>query len=304
MARESRYGRAVGTWRGGWTVVALALALAAPARADEAAVPARPFRAPQVFDVSRPILFQDDFAGGTFGRWNFSEDDRYRLLRETPERLRVVEAPGRPGCYAVRCFVPRAPNSFRAEISLPHESGWQERWYGERLLIPADWVPDATRGHDLVMQWHAIPGNGKPTNPNLEISVGGTNWFVRQTYGEPPDHKRGGTTMLPDPVRPGAWVRWVIHARWSPRADGLIQIWQDDRLVFEREGTNVYTNLGVDYTPYLKTGLYRPEWHTDTPEKRALFDRIVTAVSNKTVYVTDVKVGDARAGRGLVAPAP
>ncbi len=266
--------------------------------------PVRPFRAPQVFDPAGPLLFQDDFASGQFGRWNFSEDDRYRLAAATPERIAVVDAPGRPGRKAARFVVPRAPNSFRAEISLPHEKGWQERWYGARVLIPEGWVADTNRGHDIVLQWHAIPGNGKPTHPNLEISVGGANWHVRQSYGDPPDRKQGWKAMLDDPLRPGAWAAWVIHAAWSPDTSGLLQIWKDGQLVVERRGPNVYGNLGLTYTPYLKTGIYRPEWHTDTPEKRAAFDRVVTAATNKVVYVTDVKVGDARAGFDLVAPPP
>lgn len=281
--------------RCGWGVALIAVVSAFSLAVRAADPPVRRPGAPEVFDLSQAVIFHDDFASGRFGRWNFSEDDRYGLAAPTPERIAIVDAPGRAGCKAVRFSVPRAPDSFRAEISLPHEKGWQERWYGERVLIPADWTIDTSRGHDIVMQWHAIPGNGKPTNPNLEISVGGTNWHVRQTFGEPPDHKRGWQADLADPLRPGEWVAWVVHAKWSPRDDGLIQIWKDGRLVVERAGPNVYGNLGLEYTPYLKTGIYRPEWHTDTPEKRASFDRVVAAATNKVVYVTDVRIGDARA---------
>jgi hypothetical protein len=72
------------------------LLLAAAAAAEDG--PKRPFRAQHVFDYRQSIVFQDDFRSGRFGRWNFSEDDRYGLLQETPDRMRIVNAPGlKPG---------------------------------------------------------------------------------------------------------------------------------------------------------------------------------------------------------------
>ena len=163
-------------------LIALCMFVATAAVAED--MPTRPFRAQHVFDYSQSIVFQDDFRSGRFGRWNFSEDDRYGLFQESPARMQIVDAPGLGvGCRAVRFVVPRAPNSFRAELSLPHENGFQERWYGERVMVPADWVFDPNRGGDIVMQWHAIPGNWRATFPNLAISIQQSNWVVRQSYG-------------------------------------------------------------------------------------------------------------------------
>ena len=216
-----------------------------------------------------------------------------------------MEAPGlADGRRAARFTVPRAPNSFRAEISLPHEDGFNERWYGERVLVPADWVFDPNRGNDLVMQWHAIPGNWRATFPNLEISIGNTNWFIRQSYGSAQTKPTRTSERLADPVKPGAWTSWVVHAKWSPSADGLLQIWKDGKLVLGRKGTNVYSTIGVAYTPYLKTGIYHPEWHIDKDGKKEAFEREWAVATNKVIFVTDVKVGSDRAKYEDVAPAP
>ena len=267
--------------------------------------PIRPFRAKDVFDSGQALLFHDDFATGRFFRWNFSEDDRYRLKNVNPERIRIVEAPGLgSGRKATLFCVPRAPNSFRAEISLPHEKGFNERWYGERVLIPKEWVFDPNRGNDIVIQWHAVPGNWRATYPNLEISIGNTNWFIRQSYGSAQTKPTRVNERLADPVRPGAWVSWVVHAKWSPNADGLLQIWKDGKLVMEHKGTNVYSTIGVAYTPYLKTGIYHPEWHLDKEGKKQSFERERVAATNKVIYVTDVKVGGEKATYGDVAPMP
>jgi hypothetical protein len=287
------------------TTLALLAVLAAPLTPDViGAAPTRPFRAKDVFDTRQAIVFQDDFRTGTFERWNFSEDDRYKLLKETPERIQIVDAPGLgAGRKAVRFTVPRAPNSFRAEISLPHENGFQERWYGGRVLIPHDWVFDPNRGEDIVLQWHAIPGNWRATFPNLSIAVQQESWHIRQSFGHAQASPTRTSLKLDGQVQRGSWVTWVIHAKWSPGPEGVLQIWKDGMLVADRKGPNVYGTIGVEYTPYLKTGIYHPAWHTDTAEKRAIFDRENPVATTKVVYVTDIKIGDARASYDSVAPA-
>lgn len=280
------------------------LALQSPILAqDSGNSPRRPFRAQHVFDLTRPIIFRDSFQSGQFGRWNFSEDDRYRLMNATPERISIVDAPGLPaGEKAVRFFVPRGPDSFRAEISLPSEKGFNERWYGQRVFIPEEWVFDPGKGNDIVMQWHAVPGNGKPTYPNLEISIGNDRWFIRQSFGSAQTKPTRTNTKLDELLKRGVWVSWVIHAKWSPNDDGLLQIWKDAKVVFERKGPNVYGTIGVDYTPYLKTGIYHPEWHLDTESKRSAFEKEQTEAVSKVVYVTNCKIGDERARYDDVAP--
>jgi len=258
--------------------------------------------AEDVFNFQQPILFDDNFQSGRFTKWIFSEDDRYDLVEPTRERIQIVDAPDLAGKKAVRFDVPRGTNSFRAEISLPYEKGFNERWYGERFYIPRDWVFDPNRGNDLVMQWHAIPGNWRATFPNLEISIGNTNWFIRQSYGAAQAGPTRTSLKLDGFVQRGTWVSWVVHAKWSPGTNGLIQIWKDGKLVVDKPGTNVYSTIGVEYTPYLKTGIYHPEWHFDQEGKSEAFAREIPAAMNKVIYATEIKVGDERAKYEDVAP--
>jgi hypothetical protein len=281
------------------------LASAADAQKPAAAAPVkvRHFSAKEVFDYRQPVIFHDDFRSGQFGKWRFSENDNYEILQENPDRIKIMDAPSLgSGRKAVRFMVRRAPDSFRSELSLPHEPGFQERWYGERILVPPDWVFDPERAVDIVMQWHAIPGNWRATFPNLEISIGNTNWIVRQSFGNAQEKPTRTNQKLGDAVQPGQWVSWVVHAKWSPGDAGLLQIWKDHKLVLERQGPNVYSTIGVEYTPYLKTGIYRPEWHLDKPEKRVAFDRAMPVATNKVIYVTDLKIGNERARYEDVAP--
>ncbi|MGB0991218.1 MAG: polysaccharide lyase [Akkermansiaceae bacterium] len=256
----------------------------------------RRFRTHQVFSKTGPIIYQSDFAKHKLHLLNISEDNRYARPKNDPARLKIVPAPGlAKGIMAAQFTVPRKPNSYRSEISLPHEKGFQERWYGITHYLPKDWQIDHNRGADIVMQWHGIPGNFRATYPNLEISIQGEHWEVRQSYGSPQTKPTRTRTILKPPLQPGTWANWVIHAKWSPKADGLLRIWKNDQLVFEKKGPNLYGTIGIDYTPYLKTGIYHPEWYFNKPRKKELFEKDKNPVKKKETYVAKIIVGNEKA---------
>ena len=70
----------------------------------------------------------------------------------------------------------------------------------------------------------------------------------------------------------------------------------------DAKGTNVYSTIGVEYTPYLKTGIYHPEWHLDKDGRREAFDKETPVATNIIIYVTDIKMGNERAKFEDVAP--
>ena len=262
----------------------------------------RRFSAGQVFDYKQPILFESDFGGQGLDKWNLSEDDRYRLARTNPNRLRITSAPGMVGgAKAVRFFVPREPNSFRAEISLPSEKGFNERWYGILTYVPEDWKVDPNNGADILIQWHAIPGNWRSTNPNLTICIQKSNWQVRRNFGSPQKNPERKLHNLAKPFQPGAWVSWVIHAKWSPGKNGLVRIWKDEDLVLDQKGSNVYGTIGKEYTPYLKTGIYHPEWHLNSDGRKKRYAEEIPGVTEKEAYLAKVVVGSKDATYEMMA---
>lgn len=260
--------------------------------------------AAEVFDSTKPVLFAEDFTAGNFDKWKLSLEADYRLATPPPERIAIVDAPELgPGRKAARLVVPRAPNSYRAELALPHETGCRERWYGARTLVPADWVIDPGKGGTIVLQWHGIPGNWRATFPNLQISIDGAKWRIRRNFGAAQTGTTREDIVLEEPLQPGKWVAWTIHAKWSTKEDGLLRIWRDGKLVAEKTGANVYTTIGVEYTPYLKTGVYHANWNLRTEGRQNAFER-ESPVKEKSIHVTDLKVGDERARYEDIAPAP
>jgi hypothetical protein len=262
-----------------------------PLAAEPAPVPAKAAKASPVFKTGEKILFESDFSHSGFGPMKISEDARYNIASPTPDRLGLVDAPGMPAGTKAACFtVPRAANRFRSELSLPHEPGFQERWYGVSQFVPADWKPDMNPGSDIVIQWHAIPGNGKATNPNLDIAIHGKKWVVHRAYGDPHKGPTRATKELDLALEPGNWSNWIIRAKWSPREDGRIEIWHNGRQVFEHTGPNAYGTIGVDYTPYLKTGIYHPEWNFSKAGREERFAKDLDPVVRKQIHVAKVVV--------------
>jgi hypothetical protein len=161
------------------------------------------------------------------------------------------------------------------------------------------------------MQWHGIPGNFRATYPNLDIAVQNDKWIITRSFGDPKTAPTRDHATIEESIKPGSWVSWVVHAKWSPDENGLLEIWKDGKIVFDRKGSNVYGTIGVEYTPYLKTGIYHPFWHVtgDASRKddasRAAFDAETasnTPVKNKTVYITDFKMGNEHVTYNDVAP--
>lgn len=276
-----------------------------PATAPAAAIAGKKSkrRAQEIFDYRQRTIFAEDFSARNLDRWKLSQDDQYGIPEPNAKRLEIVDAPNfGPGRKAVRFTVDRKPNEFRSEIALPHEAGFQERWYAARLLVPQEWIIGATRGGDIVLQWHAIPGNWRATFPNLAISIKNDRWGIQQSFGSPQTKPDRTSTKIDDRVKPGEWVSWVVHAKWSPDADGKLRIWKDGQLVLDRDGPNVYGTIGVKYTPYMKTGIYHPEWRVETDAQRQVFEAEKPLAVKKVIYVTDLKVGDERAAYEDVAP--
>ncbi|WP_264448417.1 polysaccharide lyase [Bacillus cereus] len=242
--------------------------------------------------INDPIMLEDSFQSG-LEKWKISINDPENpnnLDTETiMQRVHVVDAPDMPGDHkAVQFFVPHSQGQFRSEIAQPHEEGFHERWYTARIYIPQDWVFDTNSGIDIVMQWHAVLGNERVDKdfPELAIAVEGNRWSIQRAFGPAANIKRDSKT-LDEPVQKGVWSSWVIHAEWSSRNNGLLQIWKDGKVVWKVQGPNAYATRAR--TPYLKTGIYHPHWNPK------YFELEAGPVKERKIFIADVKIGNERA---------
>lgn len=256
-------------------------------------------------------LFANNYDAGSFQSWaKFTLDDVYAVELAPPrstwgqqERIKLVAAPlsEKSGNHAVQFTVPRALNSFRAELALTQEPGFQERWYGLRIFVPADWIFDAEDGNDIVTQWHHILGGAtapeRGNYPPLSIAINGEAWNINNNFGTVGKADREHFVAT-EKVVPGRWYSWVIHAKWSPRADGRLEIWLNGSRVVNKTGPNTY-DTPLAHTPYWKIGIYHPGWKARGTEKRTAHRATIT---RRVIVIDDTKMGSESATYQDVAP--
>ncbi|MBJ8105889.1 polysaccharide lyase [Bacillus cereus group sp. N8] len=243
-------------------------------------------------EVNDPIILEDNFQSG-LEKWKIAinePENRINLDTDTiSQRVHIVDAPDMTRNYkAVQFVVPHSQGQFRSEIAQPYEEGFHERWYSARIYIPQDWVFDKSSGNDIVMQWHAVLGSERVDRdfPELAIAVEGDRWNIQRAFGSPANIGRDFKT-LDGLVQKGVWSSWVIYARWSAGSEGLLRIWKDGKVVWEVQGPNAYTTRAR--TPYLKIGLYHPQWKPKYGEVKP------GPVKERKIFITDVKIGNEKA---------
>ncbi|WP_439873494.1 polysaccharide lyase [Bacillus mycoides] len=243
-------------------------------------------------EVNNPIILEDNFQSG-LEKWKIAINDpesRINLDTDTiSQHVHIVDAPDMTGDYkAMQFVVPHSQGQFRSEIAQPYEEGFHERWYTAKIYIPQDWVFDKSSGNDIVMQWHAVLGSERVDRdfPELAIAVEGDRWNIQRAFGPPANIGRDFKS-LDELVQKGGWSSWVIYARWSAGSDGLLRIWKDGKVVWEVQGPNAYTTRAR--TPYLKVGLYHPQWKPKYGEPKP------GLVKERKVFITDVKIGSEEA---------
>ena len=104
--------------------------------------------------------------------------------------------------------------------------------------------------------------------------------------------------VVTEKVVPGRWYAWVIHAKWSPRGDGRLEIWLDGNRVVNKTGPNTY-DTPLAHTPYWKIGIYHPGWRGRGTEKRSAQRATIT---RRVIVIDDTKMGSESATYQDVAP--
>jgi hypothetical protein len=170
------------------------------------------------------------------------------------------------------------------------------RWYGFSISIDPSWRDDTKDPNGTVMaQWHRVPDPGENfKSPQLDIVVKGTRWNVINnadphpiTTESPKSYTR--TTWDAGQVVPGTWTDWVVYAKWSYQADGVLKVWKDGSLVVDYRGPNTYNDTKREM---FKFGIYKAWWNLELPAQR----------NTLIAYHDSIKIGDANSSYAEVAP--
>ena len=68
------------------------------------------------------------------------------------------------------------------------------------------------------------------------------------------DRDRAHPNVYVGPMNKGNWTDWVVHAKWSFGADGVLEIWRDGNKVGTQTGPN---NYKTEQPGFFKLGLYK-----------------------------------------------
>ncbi len=253
-------------------------------------------------------VFVEGFEGKLKPQWHYGingDKDPLRIKNdpkaiEEAGLVRIVDAPVRAGKHSIRFEVPRRPGSFRSEIAMQGVPLFSDYWYGFSIFIPADWVDDPQDG-DIVAQWHGsagtdkkqfkVEGDGKG-RPPVALALKGNIWHITLNSSDAvvkdaKDWEKFATKREQFPLaafRKGVWTDWVFHMRWSYKADGLVEVWQDGKQVLTHSGPNCYNDPNG---PYFKIGIYHPAWKDFEAEKMAQQKVII---SSKVIYHDEIRV--------------
>lgn len=213
--------------------------------------PAAPAPRPQAASV----VFSSDFEGGIIDKalWGISGN----APTITTEQKRA-------GKYAMKTVLDRkkSATSYRTEVTTggrDHVTPGEDYWYGFSVYLPDDYVTDDT--WEIVAQWHSTPDPSEKDaalNPPLSLQTDNGLWMVSTIWDSKPttDKKNydGKKMYTLQKYATGRWTDWVFHVKWSPKQDGLLQVWQDGKKVVDVPGPIGFND---QVGPYFKMGIYK-----------------------------------------------
>lgn len=239
-----------------------------------------------------------DFETGDFSQWAPPGSTWVHAL---PGRATVVPGVVTQGAHAARFEVrpgdkvnPNWSGELAQVMTLTNEAAGQEWWWAWATFFPPDFP--VTYGWCVFTEWHqtGLPGvvqGPAPINFDCKedqfrlIVRGGDepNWSQRMFYF--PGFQRG------------IWHQFVFHVRWSPDADGFIELWHNGNLVVPKTHLPTsYRNQGL----YPKIGYYRKDG-VNTQTGVVYHDDVRRSLTHEGLYQQAVS---APVLEPLVPPAP
>jgi hypothetical protein len=217
------------------------------------------------------LVFVGDFESGDLKGW--------RISGNAPT---VTASPTRSGKFAMKTSLDRGKDEvpYRTEVSGPRAEVGKEYWYGFSIHLPADYPAD--RIWEIVAQWHGSPDFALGEtwrNPVMALSTTDGRWSLLNRWDAKKNTFEGGKRRYGGakrydlgPYRKGVWTDWVVHVKWSYRADGFLRVWRDGRKVVDQDGPNAFNDAKG---PYFKMGIYKgwkdPKRPSDAVTKRILY---------------------------------
>lgn len=209
-----------------------------------------------------------------------SPDDWHIQTESPPETLienttTIVHS----GSHALKAQLSNPDKLYkRAEVSHQHKAAMQNQYfYRYSMFLPEVGYPqnnnDGTT-FTIISQWHATPDfhlGETWRQPPLALSVNEAGELkVRtvhcdlevndnsQSTGFNHLNENGGNSF---PLPKGEWVDIEVSVCWDWDEDGFLDIWMNGEKIVNYSGPTCYNDVNG---PYMKLGIYRTPWITET----------------------------------------
>ncbi|MCE7066596.1 polysaccharide lyase [Dyadobacter sp. CY326] len=201
----------------------------------------------------------------------------------------------RTGAKSVRFELRRqdAAFEFRSQLGrAPNQN--KEGWFGFSLYFPAAFTRDSLE--ESIVEWQELPDFSEGEkwrsaplflgvmNDRFVLEVRTDSNRVTQQYND------NFTRVDLGPVQKDRWLDWVFHIKWAFDNTGIVEVWNQNKLVFSRIGKgNRYNDATY---PYFKIGINKWDWKKSGNGM----------VNSRVVFADEVTVGNAKASYKDVYP--
>lgn len=176
----------------------------------------------------------------------------------------------------------------RTELAVDPKTTPSESWYGFSIYIPASFSYDVSP--ESLVQFHSLPDFSQGEDwrsPPVMLGVMKDRMILDIRTNANKVNKQDDFTFERQDlgaVAKDVWVDYVIHAKWAYDNTGVLEIWQNKKLVYNRQQkANRYNDVAF---PYIKLGIYKWDWAGVS--KSTTTDRVV--------YFDEVRIGNKFAG--------
>jgi hypothetical protein len=190
-------------------------------------------------------------------------------------------------------FELRKGENKRAELAINPRLTTGESWYGFSINIPTSFTYDYSP--ESLVQFHSLPDFSLGEDwrsPPVMLGIMKDRLILDIRTSTKKVNKQDDFTFERadlGAVAKNVWVDYVVHAKWAYDNTGVLEIWQNKKLIYTRkQKANRYNDVAF---PYIKLGIYKWDW-------AGASNSITT---NRVVYFDEVRIGNKFAGFNGVA---
>ncbi|MGN6436884.1 MAG: polysaccharide lyase [Agriterribacter sp.] len=232
---------------------------------------------------SQPKLFvRDGFeASNWLNHWDAAELNSLSKAERSDSTTQT-------GRYSLRFEINKSGTSnVRSEIRTKvFPTMYMDLWTEFSLYIPNDFARDSV--DETFMQYHEYPDfnlGEDYRSPPISLRIRKDSFICVILSAASAVNTNltldSNRTFNLGKVQKGAWMTWRIYTKFRYTNTGITKVWRNDTLVLDK--TNYANYYNDQKGPYLKFGIYKPDWSSGNPS---------SVLTKRILFLDNITVGD------------